>query len=365
MMARFLWTTLVLLFVTPIWAQNNFEQNIKRQQSPLGMLSQEADYRATFGSTWNGHGTWMALRVMLKAGGESELGLSEEQNKRLYYLHYDGEMARDWSQRMRQNPTEAYTNAAEAVRAATPQDDPLFERATDEQKNAYVAALADALGLFIDEVQADINETLTPEQMLKVRKLELQLMPEIGLPFPSMFEPLDLTDEQKKQMNTVTDEMKAEFDRLITEGAALRGERMKKSAEILETLYKEKHFDSREEFLKAKKEADQKSFKDKSLQERQKKLDERGKKFVTLLKSRLMNVLTDEQLDKMQRILDDSPEFVKNVLAEMKKQRKTNEKSGQYVPGPDSWRPGDGTPKSFKANRKAANKAGKAFPTKE
>jgi len=68
-----------------------------------------------------------------------------------------------------------------------------------------------------------------------------------------------------------------------------------------------------------------------------------------------MNVLTDEQLDKMQKILDEAPAFAKRMLAQSKAQQEEQKRSQTYTPGPDSWRPGDPLPEQFKEERKTGN----------
>lgn len=346
---------LFLMTAVPLAAQQNWEQQLQWQLSPRGRLQQEADYRSAFTSSWNGRGTWMPLRILLRApegAGDAELRLNEEQNNRLAYLRQDNEIARGWSQRMMEEKPEHFMKLAMAAEMAVPRDDRLLERASDEQKKAYLDANTALLGLFVEDMNRDIQETLTPEQMLKVRALELQLMSELGMPFPSMFEPLDLSDAQKKEMNGITAQMHEEFEKLIAEGAALRGDRMKMVGELLKAVNAETAFASQEDYVKARQEAWKKADKDETLRQRRRELDARGRGFVTRLKLRLMNVLTDEQLDKMQALIDGAPKFVKDYLAERKREREAREKSDDWQPGPDSWRPGDGSPKEFKKDRR-------------
>jgi hypothetical protein len=54
----------------------------------------------------------------------------------------------------------------------------------------------------------------------------------------------------------------------------------------------------------------------------------------------------------MEKILDESPAFVKQVLAESQQRQEVQEKSQTYVPGPDSWRPGMPLPVQFKEERR-------------
>ena len=327
--------------------QRQFEYQLRNRQTPRQQLHWEADQLAGTRSIWNGQGTWMPLSIMLRAGGEAELGLTEEQKQQFAPFYRGNEMGMEVAQRVYGNPTPELIQAMEARRAAQLPDDPNFEHATEEQKTAFREATMRHLSFLAGGLQDLVEETLTPEQLLQVRKLEMQLMPELGIPFPSMFDPLDLTDEQKEEMNQIADEMKAEFDRLTLEEAQLKGERLVATYGLLEG----KSFTSQEEFQKAMQEVHRQFVPSEAMRKKALDLRERGSKFTTLLQSRLMNVLTDEQLDKMQRIMDESPEFVKQVLAEFKKRQEEQAKAPGYVPGPDSWRPGDPVPAQFREER--------------
>jgi hypothetical protein len=336
--------------------QRQIEEQLRRLQSPKSQLGWEADQLASTRSAWNGQGTWMPLSIMLRAGGDAELGLTEEQKMRLAPLYRGEEMGAEAGQRLRTNPTPEWIQAMEMLQAAELPDDPLFERATEEQQNAWREAQTDMISILVGVMQKDVEETLTPEQMLHVRKLEMQLMSEMGIPFPSMFDPLNLTDEQKQEMNLIADEMKAEFDRLTLEEALLKGERLAATYGLLQG----KSFASRDEFQKSRRDVLRQYVPSEAMRKKSKDLQEQGTKMTTLLKNRLMNVLTDEQLDKMQKIMDESPEYVKKILAEFKARREAQQKSPDYIPGPDSWHPGDPLPVQFKEQRRV-----RGFPRSE
>jgi hypothetical protein len=240
----------------------------------------------------------------------------------------------------------------EAIKAAELPDDPFFRNATEEQKDAYREAIMNKLLLFSKTAQSDIQETLTPEQMLIVRKLEMQMMTEFGVPFPAMFDPLDLTDEQKKEMQNIANEMSAEYDRLTLEQAKLKSERLVAMWVATSELLKGKSFTSVEELNKSLQDAQRQYVPSEALQKKGSDLHNRGTKFVTLLQDRLMNVLTDEQLDKMGQILDETPAFIKKFLAQAKARREAAKKSPTWVPGPDSWQPGMPMPVEFKEQRR-------------
>jgi hypothetical protein len=336
---------------------SSMEDQLRYLQSPKKQLQEESGEIPYNRSSWNGRGTWMSLRLIVRLGGESELGLTDDQKLRLPFLYKENELNAEWYQKMRQNPTPEYTQAIAAIGATEIPGDPYFERATDEQKDAFREASMALTNLGLSAMQTNIEETLTLEQMLKVRKLEMQLMPAMGIPYPSMFDPLGLTDDQKKEMNKITDELKAEFDFITQEAATLKAERIVASYALL----KGKSFTSRDAFNKALSDVHRQYVPSEAARKKNTALQERGKKMATTLQTRLMNVLTDEQLLKMQKIMDETPKFAKQMIAQSKAQQEAQKKSPspQYAPGPDSWRPGDPVPKQFMEERQ------KRFPRGE
>jgi len=263
-------------------------------------------------------------------------------------------MGVEFLRKMHQEQAPELMRVIEMQQAARIPDDPNFERATEEQKNAYREADMAMNTLALSAMQEAIVDTLTPEQMLQVRKLEMQLMPAMGIPFPSMFEPLGLTEEQKNEMEKITDAMKAEFEPLVLEAATLKADRI---VAVYGSL-KGKSFASYDEYQKANDESFRQYVSSESFRKKNLDVQERGVKLVTLLQNRLMNVLTDEQLDKMQKIMDEAPMFAKQFIARFKMQQIQQgfqKTAPTYTPGPDSWRPGMPMPVQFKEQRKSGN----------
>jgi outer membrane lipoprotein-sorting protein len=68
---------------SPENVQRQIAAELQRLQSPRQQVHFEADHLVGTRSIWNGRGTWMPLGMMLRSGGEVELGLTEEQKTRL------------------------------------------------------------------------------------------------------------------------------------------------------------------------------------------------------------------------------------------------------------------------------------------
>jgi hypothetical protein len=333
--------------------QQQIDLELRAFQSPKRQLEELTEKLAAFRAPWEGNGTVATLRMAMRLVGADELGLSEEQKERLpFTADGDGMKEAPYENFYNgKNPTPELVKARDALKAVLLPGDPLFEHATEEQKRAFIEADVKIEGLFQKSLQTTIVETLTPEQMREVRKLEMQLMSQVGIPFPAMFEILDLTNEQKKEMDKISDEMYVEYDRLVLEFLTLESD--ERYAKYRSEL-KGKTFASLEELSKSLGEVRNRYVvANPDGGKRGMEFFERGTKLVTLLQNRMMNVLTDEQLIKMQKILDETPEFAKKIIAESKAKRAEQEKSPQYVPGPDSWRPGDPLPVQFKEERKS------------
>ncbi len=356
-MSRLFVAALLFLIGSSLLAQDadrglkEAESSLKNLTSPRWLLYQEAQERPTYRSLWNGGGNWIGARLLFRAGGETELGLSEEQSARLAFLRKDNEIGKELMQRKFQEQDPALMQAEAASRAAISKDDPYFENSSEEQKRAFVAANEAFFRIFDDTLEEEVADTLSPEQMQKVQMLKLQLLPEMGLAVPSMFEPLGLSEEQRAEMEAIRQEMEPEFEALLDESMSVKKEYLKLMTDELAAANKEQPFASSDEVFKAMRPAGEKASKNENLIRKQREVAEKGKKFATRIKENLMNVLTDEQLDRMQRILDETPEFAKKMLAGMRQQREAAEKSGQWSPGPGSWRPGDGMPDEFKKQR--------------
>ena len=82
--------------------------------------------------------------------------------------------------------------------------------------------------------------------------------------------------------------------------------------------------------------------------------------FSRRLKFRMFDVLTDEQMERMQRIVANPPEFLRKILEEARKEREESEKKDQWQPGPNSWKPGDPIPEEYLQQRQE-----RRFPRKQ
>lgn len=202
---------------------------------------------------------------------------------------------------------------------------------------------------YFERSQKDFENALTPEQLKIVHETEIALLPEIGMVNPAMFEALDLSDEQRKEMEAIKTEMEAQFNLLVEDAIKAQND----IKDLLYSYLKNEKIASHGEFEKKFKETHEKP----DCQEKIKKIrhdhNERGRQFLSRFKTKMLDVLTDEQLAKMGKLINEPPAYLAKFLENSRKQREAMAKAGQWQPGPGSWQPGDPIPKEYLEQRKA------------
>ena len=203
-----------------------------------------------------------------------------------------------------------------------------------------------------------INENLTPEQINKFREYQISVMSESQFIFPIMFEALGLSNEQRIQLGDIKKEMGAEFDKYVGDAVDAQwqiflkrmDELKKRTAGVTDVEEKmEITSDRTGEIMATVRKSHPDLFR---------KLDattESGKKLADNLKIKMYDVLTDEQWARLQELVDNPPDYVRTIIAEKRKAReKASEdvsKTGGWVPGPNSWQPGQGIPEGYRQER--------------
>ncbi|MCL2625176.1 MAG: hypothetical protein FWD31_16065, partial [Planctomycetaceae bacterium] len=81
-------------------------------------------------------------------------------------------------------------------------------------------------------------------------------------------------------------------------------------------------------------------------------------RFINQMKFKMFDVLTDEQFERMTDLIDNPPDYVKKVIAQMRKMRgEDDSESNEW----GSWQPGDGIPAEYLKHRQEMKKR---FPKK-
>ena len=191
---------------------------------------------------------------------------------------------------------------------------------------------------------------LTADQIQKVNEFHISYMSETEFVFPGMFEALGLSDEQKQQLDNVQNEIMPELDKHIEKQLVLEAKRKEKMDEILKNVTDQKERERLQfhDIDTTKKVWD-------ALQTESNEVKESGKKLADSLKIKMFDVLTDEQWERLIKLTDDPPEYIKKLLEQQRKWKEASDdadsKPEAWAPGPNSWKPGDPIPEGYRQQR--------------
>jgi Spy/CpxP family protein refolding chaperone len=185
------------------------------------------------------------------------------------------------------------------------------------------------------------NEMLAPEQWQKINESQLANMSEMPFPSPGMFEALNLTDDQRQQMAEIKKELEPEFESVLKD--------------YVVGLFGLHDYESLEDWEKDKEIRKQK----------QSEVLSQAQAFSTKFKIKMFDVLTDEQWTRLQKLIDNPPEHAKifrkklkelsgedeNITKKDSEKKDEGKKPEMYIPGPNSWKPGDAIPEQYRQER--------------
>ena len=357
---------LLLVGLLPALASAQNIDFMKMMRSDINRRYHMSENRLRYWAMWDGNGASQSVQPFVFYDDfRRGIGLTDEQHDQLSFMYSrNGSMGHWYRTRALTHPELAALLEESDRRNASRREDPYGERLTEEDKQAIIANSEKTSAIYRAETQKDVENLLTPDQMQAVREYELAMMEEFPILNPSMFECLDLTETQKAEMAAIKQAMEPEFKQIVEE--------LVEAEEVLQMLkfdLFEKvgiHFDEEGQAVDENGDSlqsDPEAMKKKinlleselsgnvEVQTRMKRLHERAGGFMRGFKFEMFDVLTDEQMTKMQHIIDNPPEYVKKRRDQMQKARAGREEKDQWQPGMDSWRPGDPIPKEYLEQR--------------
>ena len=305
-------------------------------KTPGSQLAMKTSTKGFFRTFWNGRNADFAtLNALFDPDVRTAWGISDEQNER----------AIDHIMKYQENPE--LNKLEEELARSGALDRENIDKATEKK----IRDAAEKLSSWISNVAADAwDNVLTPEQKRKIHESQLASMAEMPIISPGMFDALDLTDTQKKQMAKIKKELEPEFektlDHFVNGDVALTikaweerdKEGLEYSPELHQAIIKK---------LMAE-DPETKKFYEETLSQ--------SKAFAEKLKTRMFDVLTDEQWNRLQKLIDNPPEHAlvfRKVMKEQSGEAEEGEKSEktEWQPGPNSWKPGDAIPEEYRQER--------------
>jgi len=322
--------------------------------SPMMQRTLEHSMRQSMLSNWENRTGPAAFGILHTDGNAEALGLSEEQRQtildsfsKVTISNADPDLKPFLDQMMQLN-------------FETP-GGPFAENASEEVQVKY-ATLQMKMNEVLQKRRNDlINETLSPEQFRKIQEYQIATMATNPFVSPDMFEALDLSDDQKKQLEEIKRELKPEYEKSVDKWAASQAfHQIKFMEEIGDRL---DNVTDPEERRRISSEASQKvteHYPENSIGMRE--FTESGIALSNRLKIEMFDVLTDEQWNRMLGLIDNPPDHVKkifenfrNMAIRMNAPQAANAPD-PWQPGPGSWQPGDGIPAGYRIERETRSR---------
>ena len=322
------------------------------QRSPAMQQMQRNSVRQVMNSFWEGDDSMhMAMGFLQHEDFREGVGVSEEQWQNIMLMLAPGNLMEGPEfQQYRDEMNELMQDGG-----------PFGENASEEMLYRF-AELQSQRQTKIQEVMMEkmadaVSENLTPEQIQKIKEAQISAMDAFPIISPSMFEALDLSDAQKRQLDAIKKEMAPEFEKhvdklvdvqmKVMEAMQERSERLMSVTDPEERARLSEGF-SPENIIRN----------NPALQRAVNEMMESGKVFSDRLKFRMFDVLTDAQWARLVNLIDHPPEYMKKVIAEMRKQmgadnpQATSRQPGSgWTPGPGAWQPGDAIPEGYRIQR--------------
>ena len=338
-------------------------------QSPLMQRTTEMSIQHAFRSFWDGRGTnLMAMGLLQDADLRAAWNVSDEQFQSISPMHLIRGMMENPEWQEMQGEMGAF------MQSAGVQGNPFEMDFDEETMDRFVDIQGRIMALSMDFMSDAIGDVLTPEQQQLIGEAHLAAMGEMPIIAPGMFEVLGLTDDQRQHMEEIKNELEPEFERLVADYASGTMVVMRK---LFEELDRDGGLDFNinpedpdgmqervmQEHIRAMQERMQAAMRrlmdeDPEFRRVSEAMQSQGVEFTTQFRIRMFDVLTDEQWDRLQDLIDNPPESARILLRLMREQRgeggeseEASEQPGVWQPGPDSWRPGMPLPEQYRQQR--------------
>jgi Spy/CpxP family protein refolding chaperone len=322
------------------------------EKSPASEHLDRVVDRTIMRMAWRTSGTYEFIPDILQMDGEEVkrgLGITEEQSRRFVEIT-DAFGSDDYIPDLQ----EARDRMREIRRSARE-----LTVVPEETENELVALFEMTVPVQFEKLNADYAEVFTPEQRRQYQEFVLASMSVLPFIHPGAFDALGLTGEQRKQMEEIRKELEPEIERLYD----LEYDNIKAFQTKMEAAIKEIASDealrkmSFEERGKIIKEVHERLMREEpELKKAMDSLLKQKRNFDDRYKIRVYDILTDAQMARFTRLLNNPPEFVKRFIENRKKEFGELDESGGWLPGPNSWRPGDPVPEGYLQQREERRK---------
>ena len=327
-------------------------QNPSRLDTPAIRQAERNMINSDVIDFWNGNHSFLAATGMLHAPAfQRELGITQEQFQTIQDFR---STVGDMSSEMIDGKSRATSRDPDIQLLLDEQSklgNPYAEDTSEEMRSTYFNLELEMATIRHQKTTNVINETLTPEQLKKAGEFHIAIMSENELISPNMFEVLGLSDEQKKQLGKVKENMDTEFRKQLdrmSEVRSKRDEKLRAEMDKVRDSLKDISPGSEEWRKRVDNVAKNVNTANPDLMRELEAAFASSKALGDKLKVEMFDVLTDEQWNRLLKLTDDPSEYAKNFLRNLKE---LNEKAAAWQPGPNSWKPGDPIPEGYRQQR--------------
>ena len=206
-----------------------------------------------------------------------------------------------------------------------------------------------------------MDDLLTAEQKRTIREFQLVDMLENRFISFHAFEAFDLTDAQKQELEVIKKEYEPEFERQLEEFVNHEDIALQLWTKIQLELRRQGG-DPNVAIPGTKRNAIHEKLlaEDPEYKKMHAKNVAQKELIATHVKTVIFDVLTDEQWNRFQELMDNPPEYIKAWHKKIKGTGEAAQKDGGWVPGPGAWQPGQGIPEGFRQERN--ERRGRGFP---
>ncbi len=339
---------------TDVFAQPPQIDFMRIMRSPMGRISQQAGGRAVSRAMWEGNaGALMAFQLADEPEIREAWGITDEQHQQI--------KATVTNPMLFMNHPDFPALAGEMQKYVNPADI-YMENATQEQLDGFAAVQEKLIGLSMEVIPAEIGKVMTEEQNQKLLEFQLASMSGMPITMPKAFEALGLSDEQKQQLDGVKKEFEADFMQLMDEA-------METQFGLLDKMYEQMEKDGveikdlkdlQEKVMAVAKKVEELGKTDENVRRQNELFQKKGEAFTARLKFKIYDILTDEQMAKLEQLVDNPPEYVTNFLKKMKDKQGLSLDAKSPSDFMNAWKPGEPIPEEYRQKR-----ARKAFPQAE
>jgi len=297
-------------------SQNQLTQmlfvQMQAMKSPMGQQFMKSAVKSSIRSVWAGTGdNLLAVEYLQSPDVRAAWGVSDEQHQQIH-----GAM-NNVVANLQTNPRRK--EISDQIAAIQKPEDPFFENADEETQIRVLDLQQKISALEVELVSEAIGDALTLEQKLKMGEMRLAILSEAQVVSASIFEGLNLTDDQKQQMQEIRKELEPEFEENLEALANASLIMLKQTYDELESQGGLAEIKSLTDMQKKIQEIQKKITVSPEVKKLREEIESKGKAFSTKFKTKMFDILTDEQWERLQDLIDNPPEYVKALLKKTKR----------------------------------------------